>query len=68
MAFSIASDQLSVTTTHLAYLNSAEAASYLRGVATVGDPPRPLLCLDLEKVLTNERLRPFRREGQRGAA
>ncbi len=45
---------------------SSEAASYLRGVATVDDPPRPLLCLDLEKVLTTERLRPFRRETHSG--
>jgi purine-binding chemotaxis protein CheW len=41
----------------------AEPASYLRGVATAGDPPRPLLLLDPERVLETERLRPFRRVG-----
>jgi purine-binding chemotaxis protein CheW len=38
-----------------------EPASYLRGVATSGDPPRPLLVLDVEKVLQTERLRPYRK-------
>jgi purine-binding chemotaxis protein CheW len=38
-----------------------EAASYLQGVAATGDPPRPLLLLDPERVLNTERLRSFRR-------
>jgi purine-binding chemotaxis protein CheW len=40
---------------------AAEPASYLRGVASHGDPPRPLLLLDPERVLATDRLRPFRR-------
>jgi len=40
---------------------SPEPASYLRGLARAGDPPRPLLVLDVEKVLQTERLKPFRR-------
>jgi purine-binding chemotaxis protein CheW len=39
-----------------------ETALYLRGVATMGDPPRPLLLIDPEKVLAAEQLRPFRRD------
>jgi chemotaxis signal transduction protein len=38
-----------------------EPASYLRGLARAGNPPRPLLVLDVERVLQSERLRPFRR-------
>jgi purine-binding chemotaxis protein CheW len=45
---------------------SSESAAYLRGVASVGDPPAPLLILDPERVLGSDRLRPFRRT--RGAA
>jgi purine-binding chemotaxis protein CheW len=40
---------------------AAEAASYLRGVAAVDDPPHPLNVLDPERLLASERLRPFRR-------
>jgi chemotaxis signal transduction protein len=39
----------------------AEGASYLRGVAAVGDPPRALAVLDPERVLGSERLKPYRR-------
>jgi purine-binding chemotaxis protein CheW len=42
---------------------AAEPASYLRGVVSLGEPPRPLLVLDPERVLATERLRPFRRRG-----
>jgi hypothetical protein len=45
-----------------------EAASYLRGVVTVLDPPSPLLVLDPERVLASERLRPFRQTSQPGRA
>jgi purine-binding chemotaxis protein CheW len=41
-----------------------EPASYLRGLARapgIDGTPRPLLVLDVEKVLQTERLRPFRR-------
>jgi purine-binding chemotaxis protein CheW len=38
-----------------------EAASYLTGVATSGEPRRPLLVIDPEKVIGTERLRPFKR-------
>jgi chemotaxis signal transduction protein len=39
----------------------AEAASYLRGVARMGDPPAALAVLDPERVLAAERLKPYRR-------
>jgi chemotaxis signal transduction protein len=39
----------------------AEAASYLRGVAALGDPPVALAVLDPERVLATERLKPYRR-------
>jgi len=39
----------------------ADAAAYLSGVATIDDPPRPLLLLDPERVLTTDQLRPFQR-------
>jgi purine-binding chemotaxis protein CheW len=39
-----------------------EAASYLRGVAAVGNPPTALAVLDPEKVLASERLKPYRRQ------
>ncbi len=38
----------------------SEPASYLRGVATAFDPPRPILILEPEQVLNTERLRPLR--------
>jgi purine-binding chemotaxis protein CheW len=47
---------------------AAEPASYLRGVVSHGDPPAPLLVLDPDRVLTTERLRPFRRGREKGAA
>jgi purine-binding chemotaxis protein CheW len=40
---------------------SAEAAAYLSGLATVGEPRRPLLVIAPESVLESERLRPYRR-------
>ncbi len=40
----------------------AEAASYLRGVATLGDPPAALAVLDAERVLESDRLKPYRRQ------
>jgi chemotaxis signal transduction protein len=40
----------------------AEAASYLRGVAQVGDPPVALAVLDPDRVLASERLKPYRRK------
>jgi purine-binding chemotaxis protein CheW len=40
---------------------AGEPAAYLVGVATVGEPRRPLLVLDPARVLTSERLRPYRR-------
>jgi len=43
---------------------SPEPASYLRGLARAGDPPRPLLVLDVDKVLATERLKPFRKAAQ----
>ena len=46
---------------------AADTAIYLRGVASIEEPPRPLLLLDPEKVLTTERLRPFRRDRAQGA-
>ena len=39
----------------------AEGASYLRGVAAVGDPPQALAVLDAERVLGSDRLKPYRR-------
>ena len=47
---------------------AAEPASYLRGLATVGVPPRPLLLLDPARVLDDERLRQYRRQPLRGSA
>jgi purine-binding chemotaxis protein CheW len=41
---------------------SPEPASYLRGVASVGEPPAPLLVLDPERVLNCEPLKPYRRK------
>jgi len=38
-----------------------EAASYLRGVAAMGDPPAALAVLDPERVLASEQLKPYRR-------
>jgi chemotaxis signal transduction protein len=43
---------------------SPEPASYLRGLAKAGDPPRPLLVLDVDKVLATERLKPYRKAAQ----
>lgn len=43
---------------------SPEPASYLRGLAKAGDPPRPLLVLDVDKVIATERLKPFRKAAQ----
>ena len=40
---------------------AAEPAQYLSGVAAVGEPVRPLLLLDPERVLSTDRLRPFRK-------
>jgi chemotaxis signal transduction protein len=44
----------------------AEAASYLRGVAALGEPPIALAVLDPERVLGSERLKPYRKRGGRG--
>ncbi len=44
----------------------AEAASYLRGVAAVGEPPIALAVLDPERVLGSDRLKPYRKRGGRG--
>jgi purine-binding chemotaxis protein CheW len=43
---------------------AAEPAAYLDGVAAFDAPPRPLIVIAPERVLTSERLRPFRRHGQ----
>ena len=40
-----------------------ETASYLKGVATAFEPPRPLLVLDIERVLSTERLQPREKRG-----
>ena len=40
----------------------AESACYLDGVAQHGDPVRPLMILAPERLLSTERLAPFRRE------
>jgi chemotaxis signal transduction protein len=40
----------------------AEAASYLRGVCAVGEPPAALAVLDPERVLGSEQLKPYRRQ------
>jgi purine-binding chemotaxis protein CheW len=41
---------------------AAEPAGYLDGVATTGQPPRPLLLLAPERVLGSPHLTPYRRE------
>ncbi|MGZ3406757.1 MAG: chemotaxis protein CheW [Polyangia bacterium] len=41
---------------------AAEPAGYLDGVATSGEPPRPLLLLAPERVLGSPHLTPYRRE------
>jgi purine-binding chemotaxis protein CheW len=43
---------------------AAEPAHYLDGVATVGEPPRPLLVLAPERLLHSEQLAEFRREAR----
>jgi purine-binding chemotaxis protein CheW len=43
---------------------AAEPAAYLDGVAAFDTPPRPLIIVAPERVLSSERLRPFRRQGQ----
>jgi len=44
----------------------SEAASYLRGVAAIGEPAIALAVLDPERVLGSERLKPYRKRGGRG--
>jgi purine-binding chemotaxis protein CheW len=42
-----------------------DTAAYLKGVATAFEPPRPLLVLDIERILNTERLLPYRRAAEK---